>query len=151
MRLRLALITLIAAGLTLSLPGEALACVCAGEGPRKLYRASDAAIIGRFIRVENDYEYRVLRVYKGRRRIDRGEVIAVDDGGNPAAGVYTDCAPGSAQGRRYGLFLDRRSGRWLGSACATVVPWKLSWAAAQERERTSGAPPSRAAGCSASA
>jgi hypothetical protein len=151
MRVRFGVLALTAAGLTLSLPGEALACVCAGEGPRKLYRASDAAIVGRFIRVENDYEYRVLRVHKGRRRIERGDVIAVDDGGNPAAGVYTDCAPGSEQGRRYGLFLDRRSDRWLGSACTTVAPRKLRWAAAKERERTSSVRPSRAAGCSASA
>jgi hypothetical protein len=143
-------VSAIIVGLMLALAGEAIACVCAGTGARELFRSSDAAIIGRFILVEDDYEYRVLRIYKGGTRIDRGDMIAIDDGGNPSEGVYTDCAPGSAPGRRYGLFLDRRRGGWYGNACTTVSPKRMRWAAEKERHGAGGAASAGAAACSSS-
>lgn len=86
-------------------------------------RSADAAIVGRLIEVvprgelAADFRYRVQRVYKSARGLTRGSVVAVRSSLQSAA-----CGLPSGDNRRYGLFLDRREGRWTGGLCAVFDP-----------------------------
>lgn len=119
------------------------ACSCAPVGPQEALRESDAAIVGRLVKVvprsaiDADYRYEVQRVYRGARMIDRGQMLSVRSARRAAA-----CALPHHTGRRYGLFLLREEGRWHSGLCAVVSPRRLREAAQGSRiyHRAGGAP-----------
>ena len=115
------------AGLTLA--GSAHACSCAPQAPVESLRDSDAAIVGRLVRVtahgrfRADYLYEVLRVYRGGR-IARGQLLTVRSARRASA-----CALPRRLDRRYGLFLIRGGEHWIGGICGVIGPRRL-WQAA---------------------
>jgi hypothetical protein len=131
--------TVLASGAT----EHAAACSCAPlELDRETFRGSDGAMVGRLVARDpvglrmTDYRYVVLRVFRGRRVIEPGEVIAVRAAADGAA-----CGLETPLRGREGLFLERRRDRWTGSLCATAAPREMRRAA----ERAGIA--ARAAGC----
>ncbi|MGH2987310.1 MAG: hypothetical protein ACRDLO_11585 [Solirubrobacterales bacterium] len=81
------------------------------ELDRQTFRESDGAVIGTLVAREPvgrrmDYMYRVGRVFRGRRVIERGEVIAVRSWSGGAA-----CGFETPLGGREGLLLERRRDR----------------------------------------
>lgn len=121
-------------GVVVTLAGaeSAAACSCAPlELDRQTFRQNDGAIVGRLLdktpvgRFSADYRYRVTAVYRGRRLIDVGAAIEIRSAADGAA-----CGLETAPGKKDGLFLERRRGRWTSSLCATVSPQKLRRAAA---------------------
>jgi hypothetical protein len=123
----------------LAFAASAPACSCAPLKPAEALRESDAAIVGRLIEVvpqdglRSDFRYRVLRVYKGRRSIERGGVLAVQSASDGAA-----CGLPHGVGGRYGLFLGRKGGGWTSGLCAVISPRKLEALAARQPARRSG-------------
>jgi hypothetical protein len=107
------------------------ACSCAPPGPVEALQRSDAAIVGRLIEVVPrndlwaDYRYRVRRVYRGARKVERGEVISVQSNRSAAA-----CGLPRRQDRPIGIFLLRDGDRWRSGICSTISPHRL-WAAAR--------------------
>lgn len=73
-----------------------------------------------------ELRYRVGRVFRGRRLIEPGSVIRIR-----TAAQGSVCGIETPEGRRDGLFLDRRGGRWEGNLCATTSPRKMRRAAAR--------------------
>ena len=115
--------------------GSALGCSCAPSSPAESLAASDAAIAARLLSVEPrgathaEYRYEVLRVYRGRERIERGAVIKVMSPRGSAS-----CALPDQIGRHFGLFLLGAGGRWSSGLCGVISPRRL-WSAAQHRAR----------------
>lgn len=113
-------------------PACAQACSCSPQAPAESLRESDAAIVGRLVRVlprggfHADYRYEVLRVYRGRKSIEPGQFLDVRSARRAAA-----CALPRRIGHRYGLFLLRRYGRWSGGICGVIAPRRLRQAARQ--------------------
>ncbi len=102
------------------------------ESNRRDYRRADAAIVGRLIEVRPvgspgaeagpaDFRYRVERVYKGGRRLQRARVVTV------RSELGSTCGLPSRIDRRYGLLLHRRSGRppWGASTIDAMSPREL--------------------------
>ncbi len=142
---RLSVVTALVVLSLLAFSGSAQACSCAPVGPSEALRQSDAAIVGRLVKVvprgamEADYRYEVQRVYRGARMIDRGETVSVRSARRAAA-----CALPHHMDHRYGLFLAHVDGRWRSGLCGVVSPRRL-WTAAQRGSRIyrrggSGAP-----------
>jgi hypothetical protein len=125
--------------------GSALACSCAPTAPVESLARSDAAIVGRLLKVEPrgparaEYRYRVIRVYRGRAEIRGGSVATVLSGRGSAA-----CALPTRTGRNYGLFLLGERGRWAGGICGVLSPRRLAAAAkgSPGAAATSGSPAS---------
>lgn len=123
----------------LAFAGSAQACSCVPRGPAKALREADAAIVARLVkvvprsRVRADFRYRVRRVYRGAKRIARGQVVSVRSARSAAA-----CALPHRVGRRYGLFLAWEDGRWHGGICGVIAPRRLRVAA---RGRVAGRGP----------
>jgi len=123
----------------LALAASASACSCAPRTPGESLREADAAIVGRLVRViprgrfHADYRYEVTRVYRGRKKIDRGQVLNVRSARRASA-----CALPRRLGHRYGLFLARGHGRWLGGICGVIEPRRLAGAARQRSRPGSG-------------
>ncbi|HEX5927768.1 MAG TPA: hypothetical protein VFY48_00045 [Solirubrobacterales bacterium] len=121
--------------------GGALACSCLRSTPAESLARSDAAIVGRLLAVEPRgagqavYRYRVLRVFRGARQIERGSSLAVHGNRGGAA-----CGLPERTGARLGLFLERARGRWSGSLCGTVSPRRLREAAQGTRAAASADP-----------
>ena len=117
-----------------------MACSCAPQAPVESLRGSDAAIVGRLVKViphgalHAVYRYRVRHVYKGAGQIDAGRVLNVRSARRSAA-----CALPRRTGRNYGLFLTHVHGRWFGGICGVVGPRRLRHAA-QNPAASSGAP-----------
>jgi len=117
----------------LGFAGSAHACSCAPTPPGKALRESDAAVVGRLVEVvprgqlQADYRYEVQRVYRGAKKIEAGDMLAVRSAQSGAA-----CGLPSRAARRYGLFLTRLGGRWRSGLCSVVTP-RLLWQAAQGR------------------
>ena len=114
----------------------AQACSCAPQGPAEAMRRSDAAIVGRLVKVVSrgsmraDYRYRVRRVYRGASMLGRGDTISVRSARRAAA-----CGLPHRQDRPIGLFLLRDPyGHWTAGICSTIAPRRLGQAA----ERASG-------------
>ncbi len=116
----------------LVLAGSAHACSCAPQAPAESLQESDAAIVGRLVKVEPrgrfraDYRYEVRRVYRGEG-IEPGQMLTVRSGRRAAA-----CALPRRLDHRYGLFLAEANGHWLGGICGVIEPRGL-WHAAQQR------------------
>jgi tissue inhibitor of metalloproteinase len=111
--------------------GSAQACSCAPRNPVDALSRADAAIVARLVKVvprgslRADYRYRVRRVYRGARMIDRGETISVRSARRAAA-----CGLPRRQGHAVGLFLLRdERGHWTAGICSTISPRRL-WQAA---------------------
>jgi hypothetical protein len=106
------------------------ACSCAPQAPAESLRESDAAIVGRLVKVlphgrlQADYRYEVLHVYKGRGKVRAGRMLSVRSGRRAAA-----CALPRRPSHRYGLFLARREGHWFGGICGVIEPRRLRHAA----------------------
>lgn len=129
--------------------GSAQACSCAPQAPAQSLRESDAAVVGRLVRVipqgdqHADYRYEVRHVYRGAESTQVGETMTVRSGRKAAA-----CALPRRLDRVYGLFLSRAHGRWFGGICGVVEPRRLRHAAQNQPRiyrRSSG---QGASGCS---
>jgi hypothetical protein len=123
----------------LAFAASAPACSCAPMKPDEALRESDAAIVGRLVKVmprgavRADYRYEVQRVYRGRHAIQRGEMLSVRSARRAAA-----CALPRRLGHRYGLFLTRADGRWTSGICGVIEPRKLDEAAKRQARRAGG-------------
>ncbi len=110
---------------------SAYACSCAPPGPVEALHRSDAAVVGHLVKVVPrnhlwaDYRYRVQRVYRGAKTIQRGETISVRSNRRSAA-----CGLPRRQDRPVGLFLKLENGRWTAGICSTISPHRL-WVAAR--------------------
>jgi hypothetical protein len=113
---------------------QAEACSCMGVKMGEAFRKSDAAIIGQLRDVrridgaasirggegpvgsgQRNFIYRVRRVYKGERRIQVGQRLAVRSSSSEAScGLPRRHA-------RIGLFLDRNRRHWTSNLCSTVT------------------------------
>jgi hypothetical protein len=108
---------------------DAWACSCAPQVPVESLQDSDAAIVGRLVRVtahgefKADYRYEVLRVYRGGG-IEGGQMLTVRSARRASA-----CALPRRLDRRYGLFLVRAGERWTGGICGVIGPRRLGHAA----------------------
>ncbi|MDQ4048770.1 MAG: hypothetical protein M3131_05215 [Actinomycetota bacterium] len=85
-------------------------------------RLADAAVVGRLLDVRlrrglAHSRYRIGAVYKGGRRLRRGQIVTVRSAGSPAA-----CGLPQEVGRRHGLLLYRRRGhpRWHSGLCSLM-------------------------------
>jgi hypothetical protein len=107
--------------------------------PREALRESDAAIVGRLVKVvprgafHADYRYEVQKVYRGRHKIKTGEMLSVRSARRAAA-----CALPRRLGHRYGLFLTRADGRWNSGICSVIEPRRLAEAAKRPARRAGG-------------
>ncbi len=104
----------------------AQACSCLELAPRAALRQADAAVVGTLVEVVVDqqraeYHYRVQRVYKGPNAMRPGREISVNSAANGAA-----CGLPPTVGRRYGLYLGRRSDGWHGSLCGLFDPAEMA-------------------------
>jgi tissue inhibitor of metalloproteinase len=118
--------------------GSAQACSCAPRNPVDALSRADAAIVGRLVKVvprgslRADYRYRVRRVYRGAKMIDRGATISVRSARHAAA-----CGLPLRQPHAVGLFLVRdERGHWTAGICSTIAPWRLSQAARRGYDRS---------------
>ena len=111
-------------------PACAQACSCAPQAPADSLQESDAAIVGRLVRIvprgklRADYRYEVLHVYRDRGSIEPGQMLTVRSARRSAA-----CALPRRVDRSYGLFLLRRYGHWSGGICGVIAPRRLRHAA----------------------
>jgi hypothetical protein len=130
--------------------GSARACSCAPQAPARSLRESDAAIVGRLVKVvprgglHADYRYEVRHIYRGADLVGPAGTMTVRSGRRAAA-----CALPRRLGHVYGLFLERAGGRWFGGICGVVEPRRLRHAAQSQPRvyrRSLGQGP---AGCSA--
>jgi len=132
-RLSTALLSVALVGMALA--GSAEACSCAPQAPAESLRESDAALVGRLVKVvprgrfRADYRYEVQRVYRGGG-IEAGRVLTVRSGRRASA-----CALPRRLDHLYGLFLTRARGRWLGGICGVIEPRRLAHAAQQRPRR----------------
>jgi len=128
----------------------AQACSCAPQGPVEALKRSDAAIVARLVKVvphdrlRADYRYRIHRVYRGARTLERADVISVRSARRTSA-----CGLPRRQERSIGLFLLRdERGHWTAGVCSTIAPRRL-WRAAK-RASPGSRPASTAQGSCAS-
>ena len=127
---------------------EAMACSCAGASMKRMFRSSDGAVVARLISVEdiNDqrasYHYRILRVYKARKRLERGDDLVIE-----AASYGAACGLPRHTQRKYGLFLYREDGEWAANLCTVVEAWRMRRAG--ERHLANRPPKLAPAGCAA--
>jgi hypothetical protein len=130
----------------LAIPELAAACSCVPVKPAKQLERSDGAFVGRLLEVRRlddgdavystadptDYVYRVGLVAKRGPGLRRGRRVTVRS-------VYggSSCGLTNTRGRLYGLFVERRGGRWRGNACSTVSPGALRRLAARRSSQAS--------------
>jgi hypothetical protein len=129
-RVAIAVVTAVLLGLVFA--GSAQACSCAPTAPSESLASSDAAIVGELLGVQPHgasqaaYRYRVLRVYRGRDRIESGSLLTVMSPRGSAS-----CGLPQRLGKRYGLFLLAGGGRWASGLCGVISPRRL-WSAASK-------------------
>ena len=87
-------------------------------------RSADAAFVGTLVSVrprstlgEANFRYRIRAVYKGKRRLRRGQIVTVR-----SARLTPTCGLPDEVGRSYGLLLYRRKGRprWRSGLCSLM-------------------------------
>ncbi|MEJ7876269.1 MAG: hypothetical protein WKF62_06380 [Solirubrobacterales bacterium] len=131
----------------LAMASSASACSCAEPTEPETLEGYDAAITARLVDVvpvQGDRErliYRVLRVYKGMRRFDEGDIFQQTND------KFSSCQIPSREGRRYGLRLRKFRHKLTTSACAKFGPKSLREAA----QRSGNARSAVAAGCGSQA
>ncbi|MDX6608864.1 MAG: Tissue inhibitor of metalloproteinase [Solirubrobacterales bacterium] len=119
----------------------AAACSCAPQPPGESLRESDAAIVGRLVKVlphgplHADFRYEVRHVYKGANSIDASQILDVRSSRRAAA-----CALPRRTERSYGLFLSHRHGRWFGGICGVIAPQRLRATAQHQSAGSARAP-----------
>jgi hypothetical protein len=127
---RLAIVA-VAAGIPLLAAEGAMACSCAPRDPVPSIRSADGVFIGRLVAVRvvdppadgepissgdpTDYIYRVGRVYNVGPGLRKGRRVRVRSVRSEAT-----CGLPRGRGRLYGLYVDRRAGRWHGGLCGLV-------------------------------
>jgi hypothetical protein len=112
----------------------ASACSCAApkNGGVPSIRSADGVFIGRLVAVKivdppkdgepissadpADFIYRVGRVYNGGPGLRRGRRVRVRSVSEATCGLP------SSRRELYGLYVDRRGGRWHGNLCRVVDP-----------------------------
>jgi hypothetical protein len=113
--------------------GGAQACSCAPQAPAESLLESDAAVVGRLVKVvphgklHADYRYEVRHVYRGAESIEAGQMLTVRSGRKAAA-----CALPRRLDHVYGLFLSLAGSRWFGGICGVIEPRRLRHAAVQQ-------------------
>jgi len=134
---RLAIAAVAAAAVPLLAADAAMACSCAPpDVSTQSIRSADGVFIGRLLAVRavdppaegepigsgdpTDYIYRVGRVPNGGPGLRKGRRVRVRSVRSGAT-----CGLPRGRGRLYGLFVDRRGGRWHGNLCRTVPPDRL--------------------------
>jgi hypothetical protein len=122
----------------LAFAASAPACSCAPMRPAEALRQSDAAIVGRLVKVmprgtHADYRYEVQRVYRGGQAIERDQMLSVRSARRAAT-----CALPRRLGHRYGLFLTRAGGRWASGLCGVIEPRRLEATAKRQARRGRG-------------
>ena len=144
------LVLILATGMIVTVAERsALGCSCVqGDDPRSDLARSAGAFIGHLISTDKPtpepgggytstqevaYHFRVDRAVKGRF----GSTVEVYSAVSGAS-----CGLESEPGRRIGLFLDRRDGRWKSGLCQQVDPEALL-RAARPLPRPNGDPPAR--------
>ncbi len=124
--------------LGMAFAGSAWACSCAPQPPAESLRESDAAIVGRLVKVmplgrlRAEYRYEVQRVYRGGG-IEPGEMLTVRSARRASA-----CALPRRLDRPYGLFLFRGGGHWQGGICGVIGPRRLAHAARNQAAARGG-------------
>jgi hypothetical protein len=127
---RVAIAAVLVVLLGLIFAGSALGCSCAPSTPAESLAASDAAITARLVAVEPlgasraEYHYEALHVYRGRKQIERGDLVEVVSPRGSAA-----CALPDRIGGDFGLFLLGAGGHWSSGLCGVVSPRRLALAA----------------------
>jgi hypothetical protein len=138
---------------------SAMACSCAPSDGLSI-RDFDGVFIGRLLAVRvvdppaagepigsadpTDYIYRVGRVYNDGPGLRRGRRVRVRSVRSEAS-----CGLPRRRGKLFGLFVDRRGGRWHGGLCGTVPPAQLrdaEAASAKAATPEAGSPGSAACG-----
>jgi hypothetical protein len=137
---RLAIAAVAAVAVPLLAADGAMACSCAapkGGITTRSIHAADGVFVGRLVAVRPvarsgqdtepedqfgpaDFVYRVGRVYNGGPGLRRGRRVKVRSNRSQAA-----CGLPQGRGRLYGLFVERRPGRWRGGLCGVVDPDEL--------------------------
>ena len=136
-RVVIAAVSVVLLGLVFA--GSAQACSCAPTAPAASLAESDAALVGELLGArprgpgQAAYRYRVLRVYRGAKRIEPGSVLTVLSPRGSAS-----CALPKRLGRRYGLFLLGGGGRGASGLCGVISPRRLRAAAGASGGRASG-------------
>lgn len=146
---RAPVVAVLAVAFTIGGATDALACSCsAGPGGPSLENW-EGAVVAKLVDVEitdarnpdsgegesphgvdgetADFHYRIKRAYKGRHRLERGEILTIRSTTSGAS-----CGLPRREQRRYGLLLYRRADRWEANLCTVVSPRELRKAA---RER----------------
>ncbi len=121
---------------------SAFACSCAFEDEAKRFQRSDAAVVARLVDVVPvddqpanpsspigpavaDYHYRLLRIFKGPRRLHEGDEIVIRGNTSSAAcGMPT-------QERRYAFYLHRYRRSLSTNLCSLTSRGAMKEAAAQ--------------------
>lgn len=106
---------------------HAQACSCV-QPDAEFVRRSEGAVIARLVEVtpvagvpgRADYDYRIQRVFKAKRRIEVGQLLSVRSWLGEAG-----CGLPQNLDRRYGLFLGRRAQRWTSNLCLVVGPAEM--------------------------
>ena len=130
MRPRLAILAL-ALGIPLLTPSGALGCSCATPTFEEGMASSDGAFVGRLLAVREvnprgegdpigsgdpmNYVYRVGVVAKQGPGLRRGRRVRVR-----SARLEATCGLPRGRGRLFGLFVERKSGRWHGNLCRVI-------------------------------
>jgi hypothetical protein len=108
--------------------------------PAEAMRQADAAIVGSLVevvprnRARADYRYRVRRVYRGAKMIERGDLISVRSARSTAA-----CGLPRRQDSPVGLFLLLDGRRWTAGICSMIAPRRL-WMSAGRAEEVEVSP-----------
>jgi hypothetical protein len=118
---------LVVAAAALAVTAEpASACSCAIVDAREALGRFDGALIGTVIERKDASQDGVTFVFRVEERFkgDLGATVDVRTPSNSAA-----CGIEAPLGTRMGLFLERESGRWVGTLCSQVEPARLREAA----------------------
>jgi hypothetical protein len=118
-------------GASLLAPAGAVGCSCATPSFEEGLASSDGAFVGRLLAVREvappaddesmgsgdpmDYVYRVGRVAKHGPGLRRGRRVRVRSARSSAT-----CGLPRGRGQLFGLFVERRGGRWHGNLCQLI-------------------------------
>lgn len=132
---------LLITALLLAAPEFAAACSCVKRPAAELFAGSDAGVVARLVDVqaepqepsadganpaarEGTFRYRVKRVYHGRSKLERGDLLSIKSSLDEAT-----CGLPRKQDKRYGLLLQRRTRGWSANLCSVVSRKKMRRAA----------------------
>jgi hypothetical protein len=114
---------------------QAAACSCVFSKPKDDLARADAAFNGRLLKVtdtnatEAVFRYRVGQVFKGRKRLHRGDIVEIH-----SVLEGSTCALPRTTKKVYGLLVQRHMGEWSASLCSIRSPRELRRAARKAAE-----------------